>query len=50
LTIKPVTDPLNRTVGEFVEEIAEQARRGWREFDPYDSVGSFSWFLASLEL
>jgi hypothetical protein len=36
-----------RTIGEFLAEVAAQAKRGWREFDPCDSEGSFGWFLAS---
>ena len=42
-------DIQGRTIGEFLAEVAAQAKRGWREFDPCDSEGSFGWFLASQE-
>jgi hypothetical protein len=39
-------DPHDRSINEFMAEVVGEAQRGWREFDPYDSVGSFGWFLA----
>jgi hypothetical protein len=40
-------DKHGRSIGEFVAEVAAEAKRGWRVFDPYDSEGSYGWLLAS---
>jgi hypothetical protein len=40
------TDAKTRSIHEFVSELVGEAKRGWRVFDPYDSPGSFGWFLA----
>lgn len=48
-TAKPVDDRQGRSAVEFVAEAITQAKRGWQVFDPYDSKGSFGWFLASRE-
>jgi hypothetical protein len=47
LTADVASDANGRSIGEFLAEVATQAERGWREFDPYDSEGSFGWFRAS---
>jgi len=41
------SDLHRRTISEFVAEVAQQCRRGWRAFDPYDSEGSYGYLLAS---
>jgi hypothetical protein len=41
------TDVHLRTIGEFLAEVNQQRRRGWRVFDPYDSGGSYGNLLAS---
>lgn len=40
------SDLHRRTAGEFVAEVVQQRRRGWRVFDPYDSEGSYGYLLA----
>jgi hypothetical protein len=40
------TDPHLRTISEFVAEVIQQGRRGWRAFDPYNSKGSYGYLLA----
>lgn len=47
LTADVATDTHGRSIGEFLAEVATQADRGWRVFDPYDSEGSYGWFLSS---
>jgi hypothetical protein len=46
-TEKESTDPQMRTISEFLSEVTERSRRGWRAFDPYDSEGSYGNLLAS---
>jgi hypothetical protein len=46
-TEKEPNDLHMRTISEFVSEVTEQGRRGWRVFDPYDSEGSYGYLLAS---
>jgi hypothetical protein len=41
------TDSHMRPISEFVAEVIQQAQRGWRVFDPYDSEGSFGYLMAS---
>jgi hypothetical protein len=40
-------DAFGRSITEFLTEVTQQANRGWREFDPIDSEGSFGRFLTS---
>jgi hypothetical protein len=40
------TDAKTRSISEFIAEIMREATQGWQVFDPYDSPGSFGWFLA----
>jgi hypothetical protein len=47
LTADAASDAHSRSIGEFLAEVSAQAKRGWREFDPYDSEGSYGWLLAS---
>jgi hypothetical protein len=47
VTDEQPSDVHKRTISEFVAEIVQQRRRGWREFDPYDSEGSYGYLLAS---
>jgi len=49
-TDKNPTDLHARTISEFLSEVTQQAQRGWRVFDPYDSKGSIGHFLASQRL
>jgi hypothetical protein len=46
-TEKESTDPDRRTIGQFLSEVIQQSRRGWRVFDPYDSKGSYGNLMAS---
>lgn len=46
-TDKGSTDVHLRTAGEFLAEVAQQGRRGWRVFDPSDSKGSYGNLLTS---
>jgi hypothetical protein len=41
------TDPHFRTIRQFLSEVVQQGRRGWRVFDPYDSEGSYGNLMAS---
>lgn len=41
------SDTHDRSISEFLAEVAAQAKRGWREFDPYDSEGSYGRLFAS---
>jgi hypothetical protein len=36
LTLDAPTDHFGRSMGEFLTEVAREARAGWRAFDPYD--------------
>ena len=45
-TASRADDTHRRSIGEFLAEITQEARRGWQVFDPYDSEGSYG-FLAS---
>jgi hypothetical protein len=49
-TDKDPTDLHARTISAFLSEVTQQAQRGWRVFDPYDSEGSIGHFLASQRL
>jgi hypothetical protein len=48
--VQPTTsradDTHRRSIGEFLVEVTQEARRGWQVFDPYDSEGSYG-FLTS---
>lgn len=46
ITDKEPTDEHARTLTEFLSEVIQQGRRGWRVFDPYDSEGSYGYLLA----
>jgi len=39
------SDKHNRSIAEFLAEVTREEKRGWRVFDPNDSVGSLNWFL-----
>lgn len=44
---KESTDPHLRTIRQFLSEVIQQGRKGWRVFDPYDSKGSYGDLTAS---
>jgi hypothetical protein len=44
-TLDVVDDALGRSITQFLAEVTQEAKRGWREFDPIDSEGSFGHFL-----
>jgi hypothetical protein len=46
-TADVANDMHGRTIGDFLAEVAAETKGGWREFDPYDSEGSFGEILAS---
>ena len=46
-TPEAANDPHNRSISEFLAEVNREAQRGWRAFDPYDSVGSLGSYLTS---
>jgi hypothetical protein len=37
-TSDAANDPCGRTIREFMAEVADQAKRGWRAFDPQDRL------------
>jgi hypothetical protein len=41
------TDVHLRTIEQFLLEVVQEGRRGWRVFDPYDSKGRYGNLLAS---
>jgi len=41
------SDEHHRTVSEFLAEVARKDQRGWLDFDPYDSEGSYGQLLTS---
>ena len=46
-TYDSVDDAFGRSITEFLTEVTQEANRGWREFDPIDSEGSFGRLLTS---
>lgn len=38
LTLDATNDKCNRSIGEFVAEVAKEAERGWRAFDPIERL------------
>jgi hypothetical protein len=46
-TSESIDDTHHRSINEFLAEVNQEAQRGWRAFDPYDSEGSFGHFLTS---
>jgi hypothetical protein len=49
-TSENADDMHHRSINEFLAEVNQEAQRGWRAFDPYDSEGSFGHFLTSRSL
>ncbi len=46
-TSESADDAHYRSITEFLLEVIREARRGWQEFDPYNSEGSLGSFLRS---
>jgi len=49
-TLEAVDDAHRRSISEFLVEVAQEAHRGWRVFDQYDSNGSYGSLLTSRTL
>jgi hypothetical protein len=46
-TTDEATDIHRRSISKFLAEATEEAKRGWRTFDPYDSQNSLGWSVTS---
>lgn len=44
-TENKANDAHHRSISEFLAEAAQESRRGWQVFDPYDSEGSYGSLL-----
>jgi hypothetical protein len=45
-TDRAASDTQGRSIGRFIGEITHEAKLGWKEFDPYDSKGSYGRLLS----